>query len=78
MEEEAHSKYVQLHLQSVNYHSRVNQLVKEASNTIHTRMGFVPGGVKESLNNVIDLQVSHCGLWPLLRHSYVTPSLCID
>lgn len=58
MEEEAHAKYVQLHLQSVNYHSRVNQLVKEASNTIQSRMGFVPGGVKKALIEVSELAVS--------------------
>mmetsp|Transcript_3878 Transcript_3878/g.6062 ORF Transcript_3878/g.6062 Transcript_3878/m.6062 type:complete len:407 (+) Transcript_3878:29-1249(+) len=55
MDEAAHEKYVQLHLQSVNYHTRVNQLVGAAEGTIRARMGFVPRGVQERFSAIRDL-----------------------
>lgn len=59
MEDDAHAKYVQLHIQIVNYHTKINQLMGSLESGIKTRIGFMPRDIQNHIDKVRNLPVSY-------------------
>lgn len=58
MEDDAHAKYVQLHIQIVNYHTKINQLMGTLESSVKTRIGFMPRDIQNNIDKVRNLPVS--------------------
>jgi hypothetical protein len=52
MEDDAHAKYVQLHIQIVNYHTKVQQMMNSLEAGVRTRIGFIPRDILDHINKV--------------------------
>ena len=57
MEDDAHGKYVQLHIQIVNYHTKINQLMGSLESGVKTRIGFIPRDIQNHIDKVRNLPV---------------------
>lgn len=57
MEDDAHAKYVQLHIQIVNYHTKINQLMNSLEAGVKTRIGFLPRDIQSHIDKVRNLPV---------------------
>ncbi len=58
MEDDAHAKYVNLHIQIVNYHTKITQLMDSLESSVRTRIGFVPRDIQHNIEKVRQLPVS--------------------
>jgi hypothetical protein len=57
MEDDAHAKYVQLHIQIVNYHTKIQHMMNSLDSGVKSRIGFVPRDILTLINKVRNLPV---------------------
>ena len=58
MDDAAHEKYVQLHLDIMAYHSRVRRGAEDSLRSVKAKVGFVPRDVALALKELLGLQVA--------------------
>lgn len=59
MEDDAHAKYVQLHIQIVNYHAKIQHMMNSLESGVRTRIGFIPRDILSQINKVRKLPVRY-------------------
>lgn len=66
MEDDAHAKYVQLHIQIVNYHTKIQHMMNSLESGVRTRIGFIPRDILTQINKIRNLPVALSSSFHLL------------
>lgn len=60
MDDGTHEKYVQLHLDIMAYHARVQSMAHQSLRCVRARVGFVPREVEAHLQALLQAEVLCC------------------